>query len=248
MKDISYLALLSSFLFLGLPLWLSYKQNLKLSKEMIIASIRAFLQLMAIGYVITFIFSLKTPLVFSALVLMMMMIAARTSAKRGSEFQFSFWIAFSAIAAAEVASITVWILFDIVDYEAQYILPMSGMIIGSSMVAVSLTFDRLKKEFEATKELMMAKLALGASNRQASQELIESTVKAALIPNVEAMKTIGLVQLPGMMTGAILAGAAPATAVKYQLLIVLTMFGNAAITSIMASFLAYSAFFKQKMF
>ena len=78
--------------------------------------------------------------------------------------------------------------------------------------------------------------------------MIEATVKAALIPNVEAMKTIGLVQLPGMMTGAIIAGASPVIAVKYQLVILLTAFGNAAITAIMVNFLTYPAFFKQRMF
>ncbi|WP_018395042.1 iron export ABC transporter permease subunit FetB [Bacillus sp. 37MA] len=248
MKDISYMALLAAFLFMTVPLWLSYKQQLGISKDIIIASIRAFAQLLAIGYIITFVFSIKSPVVFTLLILFMIVIAARTSGKRGSVFYHSFWITFAAIVTAEIVSVSIWVLFDMVDYEAQYILPMSGMIIGSSMVAVSLTFDRMSREFDATKELIMGKLALGATKRQAAQELIEATVKAALIPNVEAMKTIGLVQLPGMMTGAIIAGASPVIAVKYQLVILLTAFGNAAITAIMVSFLTYSAFFKQRMF
>jgi putative ABC transport system permease protein len=247
-KDISYVALLAAFLFMTVPLGLSYKQQLGISKDIIIASIRAFAQLLAIGYIITFVFSIKTPFIFTLLILGMIIIAARTCAKRGNAFHHSFWIAFAAIVIAEIVSVAIWVLFDIVDYEAQYILPMSGMIIGSSMVAVSLTFDRLYREFDSTKELIMGKLALGATNRQASQELIEATVKAALIPNVEAMKTIGLVQLPGMMTGAIIAGASPVIAVKYQLVILLTAFGNAAITAIMISFLTYPSFFKQRMF
>lgn len=248
MKDISYIALLAAFLFMLIPFWLSYKQKLGISKEMMLASIRAFVQLTIIGYIITFVFSIKTPILFLVIIFMMIVIAARTSAKRGSDFHHSFWIAFAALLAAEAASVTIWIIFDIVDFEAQYILPMSGMIIGSSMVAVSLVFDRLKREFDSTKELIMGKLALGATRRQASQELIESTVKSAMIPSMEGMKTIGLVQLPGMMTGAIIAGASPVIAVKYQLVIALTTFGNTAITAIIVSFLAYTAFFKQRMF
>jgi len=247
-KDISYLALLAAFLFMLIPFWLSYKQKLGISKEMMLASIRAFVQLTIIGYIITFVFSIKTPILFLAIIFMMIVIAARTSAKRGSDFYHSFWIAFAALVAAEAASVTIWVIFDIVDFEAQYILPMSGMIIGSSMVAVSLVFDRLKREFDSTKELIMGKLALGATRRQASQELIESTVKSAMIPSMEGMKTIGLVQLPGMMTGAIIAGASPVIAVKYQLVIALTTFGNTAITAIIVSFLTYTAFFKQRMF
>ncbi|OMP66513.1 iron export ABC transporter permease subunit FetB [Domibacillus epiphyticus] len=243
-----YAALIAAFLFMTVPLWLSHKQRLGISKDIIVASIRSFVQLMAIGYIITFVFSLKSPVVFTLLILFMIIVAARTCAKRGGEFQHSFLIAFLAIVTAEMVSVLIWVSFEIVVYEAQYILPMSGMIIGSSMVAVSLTFDRLKREFDLTKELIMGKLALGATNRQASQDLIETTVKAALIPNVEAMKTIGLVQLPGMMTGAIIAGASPVIAVKYQLVILLTAFGNAAITSIMVSNMTYPAFFKQRMF
>lgn len=247
-KDISYVTLLAVFFFMVVPLWLSYKQKLGLSKDILIASSRAFIQLLFIGYIITFVFSIQSPSLFSLLIIVMVVIAARACAKRGNDFRYAFWIAFSAIFAAEVISIFIWVAFGMVEYEGQYILPMSGMIIGSSMVAVSLTFDRLKREFELTKDLIMGKLALGATNRQASQDLIETTVKAALIPNVESMKTIGLVQLPGMMTGAIIAGASPVIAVKYQLVIVLTIFGNAAITAMIVCFLTYPAFFKQRMF
>ncbi|MET1030791.1 ABC transporter permease [Domibacillus tundrae] len=248
MKDISYGALLAAFLFMTIPLWLSYKQKLGISKEILVASIRACIQLMIIGYIITFVFAIQSPIVFSLIILVMIVIAARTCAKRGSSFHSAFWIAFIAILATELVSVAIWVVFNIVDYEAQYILPMSGMIIGSSMVAVSLVFDRLQREFDLTKELIMGKLALGATNRHASQELIEATVKAALIPSTEAMKTIGLVQLPGMMTGAIIAGASPVIAVKYQLVIVLTAFGNTTIAAIMVCFLTYPAFFKQRMF
>ncbi|WNS80861.1 iron export ABC transporter permease subunit FetB [Domibacillus sp. DTU_2020_1001157_1_SI_ALB_TIR_016] len=248
MKDISYAALLAAFLFMLIPFWLSYKQKLGISKEMMTASVRAFVQLTVIGYIITFVFSIENPVLFLFIIFIMIVIASRTSAKRGEAFERSLWIAFAALVAAEAASVVIWVTFDIVDFEAQYILPMSGMIIGSSMVAVSLVFDRLKREFDSTKELIMGKLALGATRRQASQELIEATVKAALIPSMEGMKTIGLVQLPGMMTGAIIAGASPVVAVKYQLVIALTTFGNTAITAMIVSFLTYPAFFKQRMF
>lgn len=78
--------------------------------------------------------------------------------------------------------------------------------------------------------------------------MIETTIKAALIPNVESMKTVGLIQLPGMMTGAIIAGASPIVAVKYQVVILLTALASSAITAILVSFLTYPHFFKQKMF
>lgn len=248
MKDISYFALLAALLFVLVPILASYRQNLGVSKEIALSSLRGFIQLLLIGYVIGFIFSIETWYILIGIILLMIIIAAKNSAKRGKKFTHAFIIAVMAIMGAELVSVSLWLLFDVVDFKAQYILPMSGMIIGGSMTIASLTFERILNEFELTKELVLAKLALGANPRQACQEIIEKTIKAALIPSIESMKTIGLIHLPGMMTGVIIAGASPIIAVKYQLVILLTSMATSAITAILVSFFSYPKFFKQKMF
>lgn len=248
MKDISYFALIAACLFVVIPIWVSYRQNLGISKEIAFSSIRALIQMILIGYLITFIFSVETGEMLIFIILIMVLIAGKTCARRGARFSNAFIVSVVAILGSEAASVLLWLTFDIVDFKARYIIPMSGIIIGGAMTVASLTFDRMLSEFESTKDLIMAKLALGASPRQSCQELIEKTIKAALIPNIEVMKTIGLIHLPGMMTGAIIAGASPIVAVKYQLVILFSNMASACITAIFTCFLSYPTFFKQKMF
>lgn len=221
MKDISYIALMATFIFITIPIWVSYRQHLGISKEIAFSSLRAFIQLTLIGYVITFIFSIEKWYLIILLIFCMVTIARKNCAKRGKKFSNTFTISMIAILGAECTSVSFWLILNIVDFKAQYIIPMSGMIIGSSMTIASLTFERMLNEFELTKELILAKLALGANPRQACQDMIETTIKAALIPIV---------------------------AVKYQLVILLTSLANSSITAILVSLLLYQEFFKQKMF
>lgn len=248
MKDITYLALVASLIFILIPIWVSYRNHLGISKDIAVSAIRAYIQLTLIGYFITFVFSLEKWYLICLVIMFMSIIAARSCARRGKRFAKAFSISLISILGAECTSVFIWFLFDVVDFQGQYILPMSGMVIGSSMIVVCLTFERMLNEFKLTKELILAKLALGATPRQSSQELIENTVKAALIPNIESMKTTGLIQLPGMMTGAIIAGASPIVAVKYQVVILLTSLANTSIIAIIVCFLSYKLFFKQMMF
>lgn len=248
MKDISHAALLITCIFILIPIWVSYQQNLGIAREIALSTLRGAIQLIVIGYVITYVFSIESWYALGLFILTMIMIAGRNCARRGKQFPHAFAIASAAILVAEVISVSVWLMFDIIDAKAQYILPMSGMIIGGSMIVASVTFERMLNEFKLTKQMILAKLALGANPRQACQEMIKATVKAALIPNIETMKSTGLIHLPGMMTGAIIAGASPIIAVKYQLVILVSSMSTSAITALLVSFLSYPSFFKQKMF
>jgi len=94
-------------------------------------------------------------------------------------------------------------------YEPQYIIPIAGMILGSSMTSSALAGDRLQGELRVRAAEVETRLALGFSGREAVQPLVRSALRAAMIPVVNGMMTVGLVQLPGMMTGQILAGSSP---------------------------------------
>src|SRR3989454_3360473 len=94
-------------------------------------------------------------------------------------------------------------------YEPQYIIPIAGMILGSSMTSAALGGDRLQGELRVRAAEVETRLALGFSGREAMQPLVRSALRAAMIPVVNGMMTVGLVQLPGMMTGQILAGSSP---------------------------------------
>jgi len=94
------------------------------------------------------------------------------------------------------------------------------MILGNSMTSAALAGDRLQADLSARREEVEARLALGFSGREAVQPLVRASLRASMIPTVNGMMTVGLVQLPGMMTGQILAGSSPLVAIRYQIVVV----------------------------
>ena len=105
-------------------------------------------------------------------------------------------------------------------YEPQYIIPIAGMILGNSMTSAALAGDRLQSDLRTRADEVEARLALGFSGREAVQPMVRASLRAAMIPTVNGMMTVGLVQLPGMMTGQILAGSSPLVAIRYQMVVV----------------------------
>jgi putative ABC transport system permease protein len=248
MNEVNELALLVTVALVAIPLFISYRQHLQLEKDILWSSFRGFIQLMLMGYFITLIFAIETWYVLTTLLLIMTLIASSNSSKRGKWLPSAFSISFIVILTALLTSVSMWLVFNVVPFKAQYILPMSGMIIGNSMVIAGLTFERIHNDFNHTKNLIMVKLALGATPRQASQDLLESTIKVSLIPSVDSLKTIGLVHLPGMMTGMIIAGASPIEAVKYQIVIMFSLMTAAVLSALTVSFLSYKHFYKRAKF
>ena len=128
------------------------------------------------------------------------------------------------------------LLLHIVPATPQYIISISGMIIGNSMVIASLFLNRLKGELDMRKDEVLLVLSLGGSQKQSIYPILKQSIRSSLIPTIDSQKTIGLVQLPGMMTGQIIAGADPIQAVRLQLLIVFLIMTAATLTSIILGF------------
>jgi putative ABC transport system permease protein len=116
-------------------------------------------------------------------------------------------------------------------YDPQYLIPLFGMIIGNSMTAAALAADRLNAEMELRRGEVESYLALGASPARASAEPVRRALVAAMIPTLNMLMVVGLVSLPGMMTGQVIAGSSPLTAVRYQIVVVFMLAGAVAVTS-----------------
>src|SRR5699024_5369465 len=121
----------------------------------------------------------------------------------------------------------------------QYIIPISGMVVGNSMVLSILFLNRFTAEVETHQNETELILSLGGTPKQAIHRQLINSIKASTIPTIESQKTIGLVQLPGMMSGQIIAGANPVQAVQFQLLVLFLLLTTAVITSILLGFLSY---------
>ncbi|MDF2635211.1 MAG: hypothetical protein K0R78_2085 [Pelosinus sp.] len=241
----SNLALVLTFSLVLLSLALSYKEKLGLEKDMLIASMRAVVQLTIIGFILKFVFALDN-LFFTTLILLIMVYNASTvAAKRGKGIEKVSLISFIAILSGLTVTLGGLISFQAIPYEPSQVIPISGMVVGNSMVATSLLFKSLLNNFQNKKDEIEVKLCLGAPPKEASRDLIRDSIKTAMLPTFDSMKTLGIVQLPGMMTGLILAGVAPESAIKYQIMVAFMLSGAVSVSSFVASYWAYRGFFNK---
>jgi putative ABC transport system permease protein len=128
-------------------------------------------------------------------------------------------------------------------YDPRYLIPLFGMIVGNAMNGAALAAERLASEMSARRAEVEAHLALGASPAEAAAEPVRLALRAALLPAVNSLMVVGLVTLPGMMTGQILAGASPLLAVRYQVVVVFMLAGAVALTSVIVALLYRRTFF-----
>lgn len=239
----SFFSMWFAFAFVLIALLLSVWQKLGLEKEIIIGTVRSTVQLLAIGYVLQFIFHAGNVLFILILIIMMIGVASWNASRRSAQLSGIFWRIAAALAVTEVVTMGLLVLLGLVSPTPQYLIPMSGMIIGSAMIVSSLFLNHMNRETVASRGEIEALLSLGATRRQAIQDVLKRAVKASMIPTFDTMKTIGLVQLPGMMTGMIVAGASPVEAVRYQILIMLSFSSSAAISAVLISLLSYRLWF-----
>jgi putative ABC transport system permease protein len=139
------------------------------------------------------------------------------------------------VLTVSTAGTLAWVILVVVRvhpwYAPQYVIPIAGMILGNAMTGAALAGERLQSELRGRSAEVEAMLALGFTGGEAVAPMVRAAVRAGMIPSITAMMTVGLVQLPGMMTGQILAGVSPVVAIEYQIVV---MFMLAAATAIAA--------------
>ncbi len=200
-----------------------FLQRLKIGKLYLYALGRAALQLAIIGYILRFIFGLDSGLAVLAYLLLMVGIAAQIVLRQQRKASPAFYpILGLAILAGSVLSIVMvtQVVIKIKPwYNPRYLIPIAGMIIGNTMTASALALERLQNDIRQTRRKVETLISLGATRAQAARQSINRALKAGLMPNITSMLGVGLVHLPGMMTGQMIAGNDPAQAVRYQILV-----------------------------
>jgi putative ABC transport system permease protein len=119
-------------------------------------------------------------------------------------------------------------------YEARYLVPISGMMLSNAMNVVALVFERIFGSTSSEADQIEALLALGATPRQALERQVRAALRAALLPTINGLLTVGLVALPGMMTGQIVSGTPPEQAIRYQIVILYQLVAVAAVAGLVA--------------
>ncbi|UZJ38699.1 ABC transporter permease [Prosthecochloris sp. SCSIO W1103] len=236
--EISLWQLFLGLLFILIAQIASFVHHLGLNRDITVGTVRTFAQLFLMGYALTFIFQLEN-LWFTLGIFVIMAVSASFIVRgRVKEKQvpyilptfvtmFISYFVTALFVTGLIIGVTPW-------WEPRYFLPIGGMVIGNSMSALAIALERLFREMRQQKGLIETRLCLGANYKEASSEMFKNAVTAGMIPSINAMMGVGLVFIPGMMSGQILAGADPLQAIRYQIIIMLMLVGSTATTSIIS--------------
>lgn len=211
---------------------LSLALRLKLEKQLAIATVRMVLQLVLVGYVLTFLFAAVSLLWTALAAFIMVLFASREIVARQKRRLSGIWSYGLGAGCMLLAAGTVTMFALLTElrpdpwYHPRYALPLLGMILGNTMTGISLGLDVLTNSLVRERAAVEACLALGGTRYQAFLPVIRDALRSGFTPIMNSMAAIGVVSLPGMMTGQILAGVEPVDAVKYQLLVMFLIAGG----------------------
>jgi putative ABC transport system permease protein len=233
--DLSWVDLALASALVLVAIGLSQWQRLGLARGFVIGGIRAVVQLTIVGYVLAFLFATRQWYLVVLALLVMLVAATKTATDRQRSARSSIFD-ITGLAMLVGTGLTLAYVDGVVLrlhpwYNPQYVIPLFGMIVGNAMNGAALAAERLTSEMELRRGEVEAYLALGASPARAAAEPVRRALTAALIPAVNGLMVVGLVALPGMMTGQILAGSSPNLAVRYQIMVAFMLAGAVAITS-----------------
>lgn len=230
----------------------SWRLRLGLESQFLIAAVRMTAQLLLIGLVLKILFSHVHLGWVTALALFMLLAAGREVIARQQRRFAGGWGYGLGTLSMFVSSfaVTVLTLTAIIQadpwYAPQYAIPLLGMLLGNTMNGIALGLDRLTQLAWEQRELIEARLVLGHSAAQASAEARHEAMRVGMIPIINTMAAAGIISLPGMMTGQILAGSPPLEAVKYQILIIFLIAAGTGFGTVIAVGLAAKRLFDER--
>lgn len=230
-------------LLIGVNVALSVALQLGLAKSLLMAALRMVVQLLLIGFVLEWLFTQDNALIVVAIALAMTAIAGVSAVNR-TQRRFGGIYGHSLLSVlASSALVTGFALVGIIRvepwYNPQYLIPLLGMVLGNTLNGISLGLDRFMEGLITQRDQIETLLALGASRWEAAHAQIRNALRVGMIPTINSMMVMGLVSLPGMMTGQILAGADPIDAVRYQIVILFMIAAGSALGIFGVVWLAY---------
>ena len=204
---------------------ISHLSRLGVTRPLLVAALRTAVQLSLVGVVLETLFSFAQWYWVALMALVMLLLAGREVMARQTRRFKGAWAFILGTSSMFVSSfsVTILALTLLVQarpwYEPQYAIPLLGMLLGNTMNGIALSLDRLTETAHRERGAIEARLMLGYRWQDAVEDIRRQSMRTGMIPMINAMAAAGVVSLPGMMTGQILAGSPPGEAVKYQILI-----------------------------
>ncbi len=243
---ISYPQLAIALVLIVVTMVLSRLERLDVEKDLLIGTVRSFAQLTAVGFVLQAIFNANRWYWVLLTLAVMTAVAGWTAAQRSRDIRNARLIATLSVGIGGLGTLAILVGLGIIEAAPWYVIPISGMILGNSMNGAALAMNRVSSEIKLRRPQIEAALALGATSRQAADPALKAAAKAAMIPNINSMMTVGIVSLPGMMTGQIIAGQPPTKAVNYQIVVVYMITAAVTAASLAAALWSYRQFFTRE--
>ncbi|MGD9017921.1 MAG: iron export ABC transporter permease subunit FetB [Desulfobacterales bacterium] len=245
--DISVMRLAVLYGMLLVPVWALWRLKIGLTRDILVSTIRMTVQLVFVGLYLKLIFQWNNIWV-NGLWILIMTVVANLSAldKAGLVLRRFFWPTVAGLAAGSFSVVAVFILVLIQPkpwYDARYLIPLTGMILGNCLSGNVIVMERFYSGIRRQETAFLTYLLLGANLREAIQPFLREAIRSALAPTLATMMTIGIVSLPGMMTGQILGGSFPVVAIKYQIVIMVGIFISLTLSGLLNIFLSLPSAF-----
>ncbi|GAB5052229.1 ABC transporter permease [Pediococcus ethanolidurans] len=244
--DVNNWSLTLALLLVMIALWIGYREKLGIDREIIIGVIRAVIQLFVVGYLLKYIFKVNNVFLTFAMLLIIIFNASWNAQKRSNGMTNALVISFVAILVSTGVTLGVLILSGAIKLIPSQVIPISGMIASNSMVAIGLSYRSMNTQFRDQRQSVLERLALGGSLRDASIGILRESIKTGMAPTIDSAKTVGIVSLPGMMSGLIFAGVDPVHAIKYQIMVTFMLLSATSLGSVIACYMAYRNFYNTR--
>jgi putative ABC transport system permease protein len=242
--DEGVIILLSVFVLLIIVIIISVIKKIGIGKEFTIAIFKGGGQLALIALFLTFLFNYEWwYFLIWFLIGSMILVGGYTAAKRAANMPKAYLVTTPAILTGSSVALIVLALSRAMPMQPQFIVPLSGMAFGNSMTICSLSLDRLFREVKLNRAAIETALSLGANSKQALEEYGRFSIKASLIPTIDRLKTLGIIFIPGAMSGLLIAGTDPLVAAEYQIIVYLMIIGGGIITALLAAYLSRKRIF-----
>lgn len=237
------------YLLLLLVLGIMKKCNINQTKLLIAASIRMTVQLVLAGLVLTYIFKNPHPLFTIGYLVLMIGFSVYTVLSRNKGLNRTFKIIVGLSLAATGSIIIVFFITAVVGvdfFNPQYTIPISGMIMGNAMTGVSLGLKTFQENIKTGKGKIDTLINLGVTPKKILTPFVSTALETALLPTLNSMLGMGVISLPGMMTGQILSGTLPMTAILYQIAIIIAISAVTCLAVFCSLFFGYKTLYNKR--
>ena len=227
---------------------ISVALHLRMEKSLIIASLRTVVQLLLVGVVLEWVFQMDRWYIVVCLSVAMTLIAGMTATSRNERRYPGIWINTIISVWASAWIVTAFALFVVMQgiekwYQPQYAIPLLGMVLGNTLNGISVGLNTFTESLVTRREQVETRLSLGATRWEAARGPVQHAVRTGMIPIINSMMVVGIVSLPGMMTGQLVSGTAPIEAVKYQIVIMFLIASATALGTVGVVLLSFLRLF-----